>query len=271
MQKVVKYSFFILFLVYGFGLQTPCVVGQAAFQLAPPLMRYDSAFFEKRCTVALRFEQAGTRIHYTTDGREPSEQSPLYRAPLVLTRQTTVKARVFGTGFLPSETVEATFFKRGLPIASLVCPPPHPTYSGSGPATLIDGAGGDASLHSKNWWGFQRDTLSIGIDLKRRQRVREVLVHALQNQGAWVFLPTKIEVWTSQKGRRAVLLGTGTWPADQPNAPTGRFALAVRCRKKPKTERLWLKIYGLPGLPEWHVGKGKMGWLFLEEVGIGGG
>ena len=250
----------------------PRLLGQEVsnFQLAPPLMRYDSAFFEKRCTVALRFEQAGTQIHYTTDGREPSEQSPVYGTPLVLTHQTTVKARAFGTGFLSSETVEATFFKRGLPIASLVCPPPHPNYSGSGPKTLIDGQGGDASHHSKNWWGFQRDTLSMEIGLKRREKVRTVQVHALQNQGAWIFLPVRMVVWGENKKGKKVWLGSGAWGADVADSRTKRCALTVRLRKKAKTDHLWLEIYGLPQLPEWHAGKGEKGWFFLEEVGIYG-
>lgn len=247
----------------------PRLLGQEVsnFRLAPPLMRYDSAFFEKRCTVVLRFEQTGTQIRYTLDGREPSEQSPVYRAPLVLTEQTTVKARAFGTGFLPSETVEATFFKRGLSIASLVCPPPHPNYSGSGPRTLIDGQGGDASHHSKNWWGFQRDTLSVEIGLKRREKVRTVLVHALQNQGAWIFLPARMVVWGENKKGKKVLLGSQSWASDVADPVAKRQAMAVRLRSL-KIERLWLEVYGLPKLPEWHVGKGGKEWIFLEEIVI---
>ncbi|MGZ3915940.1 MAG: alpha-L-fucosidase [Flavisolibacter sp.] len=44
-------------------------------------------------------------IHYTTDGREPLETSPVYTKPFVLEKTSTVKAKAFRPGILPSSTV----------------------------------------------------------------------------------------------------------------------------------------------------------------------
>ena len=51
----------------------------------------------------------GAEIRYTLDGTEPRAQSPLYAAPLELTRVTRVRARGFEPGRLPGPITEETF------------------------------------------------------------------------------------------------------------------------------------------------------------------
>lgn len=48
-------------------------------------------------------------IHYTTDGSRPTESSPVYSTPLVLTASTTVSAIAYAPGNLPSPTTTYTF------------------------------------------------------------------------------------------------------------------------------------------------------------------
>jgi hypothetical protein len=43
-------------------------------------------------------------IHYTMDGREPTEESPSYAGPVSLFRTTTLRARAFRAGWSPSDT-----------------------------------------------------------------------------------------------------------------------------------------------------------------------
>ena len=42
------------------------------------------------------------RIYYTTDGTLPTQTSPQYTSPLTINAQTTLRARAFRTGYLPS-------------------------------------------------------------------------------------------------------------------------------------------------------------------------
>jgi hypothetical protein len=53
-------------------------------------------------------------IHYTLDGSLPQISSPIYTAPLNVTNPTTLRARAFLTGWLPSDTVSADFGGAGL-------------------------------------------------------------------------------------------------------------------------------------------------------------
>ncbi len=48
-------------------------------------------------------------IHYTLDGQEPDERSPIYATPIQVAKNTTMKAKAYKPGFHPSTTVESAF------------------------------------------------------------------------------------------------------------------------------------------------------------------
>ena len=54
--------------------------------------------------VMLSSEIPGATIHFTTDGSEPVLSSLIYRSPIAVTTDVTIKARVFMSGMAPSET-----------------------------------------------------------------------------------------------------------------------------------------------------------------------
>ena len=48
-------------------------------------------------------------IHYTTDGSEPSLLSPIYSGSILITRNTSVRARIYQQNYLPSKTVTESY------------------------------------------------------------------------------------------------------------------------------------------------------------------
>jgi hypothetical protein len=69
--------------------------------------------------VTLRAEP-GAEIRYTTDGSDPTAASSLYVEPFDLTAPTTVKARAFRSGFVPSAVALARFLDTTTPAPLLV-------------------------------------------------------------------------------------------------------------------------------------------------------
>ena len=66
------------------------------------------------------------QIHYTLDGRVPTENSPVYTGPLTLTGTTVVRARSFCDNKLPSATVTASYIineDHTLPVISVSADP----------------------------------------------------------------------------------------------------------------------------------------------------
>ena len=54
---------------------------------------------------------SGAVIHYTTDGTEPTESSPLYSQPFTIDKTSTVNAKAFQSGVLASGTVSEKIMK----------------------------------------------------------------------------------------------------------------------------------------------------------------
>ena len=245
-------------------------IAQDTFQLAPPYLKYSSVFFEKAVRVTMDFAQPNTRIHYTTNGEEPTERDPVYSRPLLLKKHlVTLKARAFGPEFHPSETVEAKFYKTGLPIQSISTTPPHERYPGGGSSTLIDGQGGIHAISSKTWMGFQSDSVVIVLTLKKPHYVRQVLLHVLQNQASWIFAPAKIALFGMEKGSTEwTFMEVFNLNSTKKTDYSGYMAMGINPRKLIKTTQIMLKVYPLAKLPEWHPGKGNLAWLFIDEINI---
>ena len=163
-----KYIGSFLVLIQSFFLSA----AQDTFQLAAPFIKHQSVFFKKEASVEIVFAQQGSSIHYTLNGAEPAETDAVYTKPLVIKKNfTTVKARVFGKGFLASETEQAIFIKEGIPVKSIEHPAPDAKYSGEGGQTLNDNKGGILSLQSKTWLGFLMDTITFTIAVNKIQPV----------------------------------------------------------------------------------------------------
>ena len=65
-------------------------------------------------------------IHYTTDGTEPTEASPVYALPLSVGSTVVLRAAAFQAGFLPGEVASETYLlneNTGLPVVSIVADP----------------------------------------------------------------------------------------------------------------------------------------------------
>lgn len=60
-------------------------------------------------TVSLASATQGATIHYTTDGTEPTGDSPAYSSPVAITEETTIKAIATAEGYTASDVLEAHY------------------------------------------------------------------------------------------------------------------------------------------------------------------
>lgn len=247
-------------------LSAAVMQAQPSFQLAAPFIVYSTIFFNKELSVAMAFEQTGAQIRYTADGTVPHAKSRLYRQPLTIHRTVTVKARSFARGFKASETTEVSFIKSGRP-ATVIFPRPDDAYPGTGPHTLTDNEGGMADHRNASWLGYNTDSVEMILHVHDQQPVRKILFNVLQNQGAWIFYPSKAVVYAqdSASGKNWQLLNTITIPAAKDTD--------VRCKAfsiglgKQKAGQLKLVLFNTL-LPAWHPGAGKHSWMFIDEIKV---
>jgi hexosaminidase len=218
----------------------------------------------------LKFAQPGTSIRYTTNGEEPTATSSIFQKPIRITkRKTTIKAKTFGAGFLPSETASATFIKDGLPIASVTAPAPDSAYRGNGPRTFFDNDGGMADAQNKAWIGYRQPSVELALQLSKKQHVRSVLLHFLQHGDNWIYGPKQVQVFyydgaaaRFKKFAAAAFAATGS---------TNIRACADRtltATAKVYTDRLKIVLHTLPVIPEGRPGSGQQSWLFIDEIKV---
>jgi len=82
-------------------------------QIPAPLVRPKATSFHDALTVAIAGLWSNPTHRYTLDGSDPTEKSPAYDKPLVLTKTTMLKVRSFLKGYQPSDVVEEKFTSLG--------------------------------------------------------------------------------------------------------------------------------------------------------------
>ncbi len=94
-------------------------------RVAKPELDPGSKTFTGSVIVEMKCATPEAVIHYTVDGKEPTEDSPRFDRLLVVDQTRTVKARAFREGWDPSEKAEATYTKKVEKVAT-------PTFDPSG-------------------------------------------------------------------------------------------------------------------------------------------
>lgn len=260
---MMKYYFLLFFYTI-----TLSVLAQDAFQLAPPLLKYNSIFFTDETILEIKFAQSETAVHYTLNNLEPTLQDPIYTKPILVKNNfTIVKAKVFGEPFIPSATVAVTFIKDGFAIQSMQSTSPNIKYPGSGVNTLIDNNGGINQSGSTTWMGFNCDTVAIQMSLVKEQSVSKVLLDFLQNESSWIFLPEQIMVsWYDSASRSFKNFGTENYSAEKETTGSLCNFKIITTRNKIKTNKILITILPLKKMPAWHQAKGEHAWMFIDEI-----
>jgi hypothetical protein len=115
--------------------------------------------FDSSTVVTLKSTSRTGRIHYMLDGSEPTANSPVYSAPLLIDKTTTVKAIVVSAGGARSLVETATFQKRANDWKVISISPYSPQYTGGGDNAIVDGIRGTVNFASGEWQGIQGKAL----------------------------------------------------------------------------------------------------------------
>ena len=256
----------LLLPVFLLGIQN--CFSQSIFQLAPPLLKYKSVFFSGSTSFEVIFNQPGAEVHYTMNGNEPTENDPLYSSAVTVTKREQVKAKAFGKNFLPSETVYALFVKDGKAIRRIQYSTPNESYAKSKEDILNDNIGGVVNYHSGEWLGYDSDTVTITIDLEKKEVIKTVLINLLQDEKSWIFLPEQVLVYY-YNDRQKTFLETGRKDFLHETADPKQCNMQeLNPAQKIKTNKLKLVLLPLKKIPDWHNGKGNHGWLFIDEIKV---
>jgi hypothetical protein len=258
-----KLRLFIILLLAGFHGYS-----QQLFQLAPPLLKYQSVFFERSAVVEIMFSQPGAEVRYTLNGKEPTANDLLYTKPLRIKQQTMIKAKAFGKNFLSSEIMQALFIKDGKKISRIDFSKPSEQYSSTKENILFDNTGGILNIHSGTWLGYNNDTVSITISLHKKEKVSSVLVDMLQDEASWIFLPEQMQVYYYNEKQNSFTLLTKELLSFEKQSTKTTVSKIIHFQQEIVTDKLQLVLFPLKDIPDWHTAKGNHAWLFIDELKV---
>ena len=145
--------------------------------------------------------------------------------------------------------------------------PTHKSYTFNGGAALTDGLVGDKGFGTGRWLGFSGNDLEAVIDLKKPTEVSSVSLNTCVDKGSWIFDARNIEVSLSNDGVNFTSVAKHSLPAMEKNSADNINTYEL---KFSQTKARYIKVYATSehNIPDWHSGKGKPAFLFVDEISV---
>ena len=239
-------------------------------QLPAPVLLNENQFLQGPVALRLKNFVAGAEIRYTADGSEPdSLQSPLYTPNLEISKGGPFKFKAFKPGWKSSKTSETYFFSAGIrPDSIWNLRPPEPDYRNVKARKLLDLKRGDKdNFRSGEWQAYRYGPMETMLEFSAPTPIGGITLSYLLGIGSYIMPPQSVEVWGGMQPDQLRLLGKLLPKQPEQILPNANAALEV---KFAQTSVRFIKIKANPvaKLPQWHPGKGDVGWFFMDELVI---
>lgn len=253
-------------LIADTGIDTTAITFKAI--LSKPEILDPRAFFDAPFSLKVFHRIKGIDIRYTLDGSEPTAQSTLLGKDSIIFIDKPIKVKYIATkaGWESSPIDSIELWRTGPPppVTKLVHPP-NDSYKGRGVASLFDHKKAGISYNDSLWLGFREEPMILEVSWPEPKVLSQVALSVLVDVDAYIFPPTRIEVWGGLEMNKLRRIGVL-----QQKMPATSIPAALRffnCEVNPAPVRyLHIKASPLPVLPAWHPGKGDKGWIFVDEV-----
>ncbi len=104
----------------GNSYRVKVLADDGAGEVAQPVFDPPGGTYESAQTVSISCATDGATVRYTTDGSEPGSSAPEYSSPIPVSQTTTLKAKGFKPGWIPSAIATASY--------TIELPPPEMIY-----------------------------------------------------------------------------------------------------------------------------------------------
>lgn len=220
----------------------------------------------KKAFVVALFTYDSAPIYYTLDGSEPSVNSMKYTGPVEIKSTVKIRAVAIRDNDKSKEyTNQFEFNKATLKNVELVSVP-HKNYTAYGPVTLVNGTRGGNSYANEEWLGFVGKDFEAIVDLETATDISQVTIGTYMGISAWIFGVTEYSIYVSNNGTDYKQVFNQQYPVREENAPRD-ITVDVNA-EFPTVKARYVKIVAKPtnSMPDWHAGKGKGAFVFIDEI-----
>lgn len=237
-------------------------------QIIPaPFFTSDARTFEKSIKIGMQSPQASTTIHFTTDGSEPTINSRLYKKPILIKKTCLIRMAAFDKYGKRSVIVDKMLSMIPKSRSINILTPYSNMYNGGGDRCLVDFQRGGKAFQTGLWQGYENTNFEAIVDLGKEMQIKHLALGCLQDIKSWIWMPTKVQFFSSEDGVSFNLIGevNSTIPIDNYNPTISDFEL-----KELNLNTRYIKVvaYTLGAIPAWHLGYGGYSWIFVDEIVI---
>jgi predicted alpha-1,2-mannosidase len=231
--------------------------------LPSPFIAEGDITFRGSTEIVLDTSEKDAVIYYAINEGE----FKVYDKPFTISEDTRVKL-YSEKGNLKSPVLTTPFFKID-PNLSITLESEYANqYSAGGNDALIDGIRSTKNYRTGSWQGYWNTDLIATVDLGTERVIYNLEVSFLQDQGAWIFLPTEVDILTSTDGIN--FTKHMTWEFDAATKDNNIKIEKVKLSKLGKKRYVKIIATKLGKVPQWHVGYPYDGsaWIFADEISI---
>ena len=233
--------------------------------LNPIIITSSQAFYETSEVIIKNHIEDGN-IFFTLDNSTPTSNSPRYTNLIKINKSTTLKAITINSKNIKSKIEVMNFYKIPFYIDIDYNIPYSYKYTAGGERGLFDSIRG-----SKNSWGFwqgwEGTDFDVIIDLGKKRSINTISISTLHNPGSWIFRPEKIEFSESNDGQIFNKIDI-IIPEKALNDYESEI-IEFHQNVNEATRYIQIKVESIKNCPDWHAGKGRPSWLFIDEIIIG--
>lgn len=221
----------------------------------------------KNCIIAELSTIDGRPIYYTTDGSEPTETSAIYKKPIEIKANCTLKAKGIGKRGATRQFSEDITFNKATAKPITLLQPTHRSYGYGGAPTLTDGLKGNHNYRTGRWLGFAGNDFEAIIDLQKTEEVSQVSLSTCVEKGDWVFDARGLIVSVSEDGELYTDVFCEEYPAMTEKNPNQIYHHEMNFTT---TKARYVKVKALVehSMPDWHGAKGYGAFLFVDEIAV---
>ena len=227
----------------------------------------DFRMFNRPLTISMTCADPDAEIHYTTDGSEPTMKSPVYKSSFVIIKTSTIKAKAFKKGMVPSFVALRQFNRLNIKNTTFVNPPAK-RYGKDADIALMDGKKGASGDWQNDWLGFEGVDMEATIELAVPTDISTVKVGFCHEPNDWVVWPKGVWVSFSKDGNEFAEWQLAELPVfDRPDKMHGFGRVEARAFVNAKQVKfVRVKVENQGDLPDWHPYAGEKAWVMVDEV-----
>ena len=207
-------------------------------------------------------------IYYTLDGTTPTKASAKYNNVIKVSQDAELQAVAIRANGQSKVFKENILFNKATAKKITMNTEINKQYQFNGAITLVDGLQGNRNYKTGRWIAFVNKDMEAVIDMEEPTEISSLQVNTNVNWGDWIMDARGMSIEISEDGNSFREIASAAYPATKFEERNERNGIQNHTLSfEPVSARfIKVKMASEKSMPEWHGGKGKPSFLFVDEI-----